>query len=426
MMVPINPDEMEGLLVALQQPGALLEACVLAVCGAVAWLVTRALRGTGADDDSIWFGRRLYDGVLFPVLLLVLAASARVLLTGFAKPAVFKLAIPVLVSLVLVRLTVHVLRASFPDSRLMRTIERSFSWAVWLAAVLWVTGVLPLMLDAMEGVSWTMGGHPITLRRFVEGLVMAGLVMVLALWVSAGVEKKLLRGTGSDLSIQKMAANLVRMLLLFVGLLLALSAVGIDLTALSVFGGAIGVGLGFGLQKIAANYISGFVILAERSLRIGDMVRIDNFDGRITDIRTRYTLIRALNGREAIVPNELLITQRVENSSLADLSVLVTTNVQVAYGTDVRVLKPQLEAAVAQVTRVLADPAPSVHLLAFGDNGMDLAVNFWITDPENGQGNVRSEVNFAVLQVLNEQGIEIPFPQRVVHTVPASVPAPAP
>jgi small-conductance mechanosensitive channel len=279
------------------------------------------------------------------------------------------------------------------------------------------------MLDAMEGVSWTMGDHPITLRRFVEGLVSAGLVMVLALWVSAGVEKKLLRGTGSDLSIQKMASNLVRMLLLFVGLLLALGALGIDLTALSVFGGAIGVGLGFGLQKIAANYISGFVILAERSLRIGDMVRIDNFDGRITDIRTRYTLIRALNGREAIVPNELLITQRVENSSLADLSVLVTTNVQVAYGTDVRALKPQLEAAVAQVTRVLADPPPAVHLQAFADNGMDLAVNFWITDPENGQGNVRSEVNFAVLQVLNDQGIEIPYPQRVVHTVPTSTTA---
>jgi small-conductance mechanosensitive channel len=419
MIVPINPDEMEGLLVSLQQPGALLEACVLALCGVVAWLITRAFRGAGTDDGSIWFGRRLYDGVLFPVLLLVLAASARLLLSGFAKPAVFKLAIPVLVSLVLVRLTVHVLRASFPDSRLMRTIERSFSWAVWLAAVLWVTGVLPLMLEAMEGISWTMGDHPITLRRFVEGLVTAGLVMVLALWVSAAVEKKLLRGTGSDLSLQKMASNLVRMLLLFVGLLLALSSVGIDLTALSVFGGAIGVGLGFGLQKIAANYISGFVILAERSLRIGDMVRIDNFDGRITDIRTRYTLIRALNGREAIVPNELLITQRVENSSLAELSVLVTTNVQVAYGTDVRALKPQLEAAVAKVTRVLADPPPSVHLLAFGDNGMDLAVNFWITDPENGQGNVRSEVNFAVLKVLNEQGIEIPYPQRVLHTLPA-------
>ena len=128
----------------------------------------------------------------------------------------------------------------------------------------------------------------------------------------------------------------MRALLLFVGLLFALSAVGIDLTALSVLGGAIGVGLGFGLQKIAANYISGFVILAERSLRIGDMVKVDGFEGRITDIRTRYTVIRSLSGREAIVPNETLITQRVENSSLADPRVLVTTGVQVAYGTDVR------------------------------------------------------------------------------------------
>jgi small-conductance mechanosensitive channel len=216
-----------------------------------------------------------------------------------------------------------------------------------------------------------------------------------------------------------MAANLVRALLLFVGLLLALSAVGIDLTALSVLGGAIGVGLGFGLQKIAANYISGFVILAERSLRIGDMVRVDNFDGRITDIRTRYTLIRALNGREAIVPNELLITQRVENSSLAELSVMVTTQVQVAYGTDVPALKVLLEAAVAKVNRVLADPPPVVHLQAFAADGMDLAVNFWITDPENGQAGVKSGVNLAVLRVLNEHHIEIPFPQRVVHTAPA-------
>ena len=136
----------------------------------------------------------------------------------------------------------------------------------------------------------------------------------------------------------------MRALLLFFGLLFALSAVGIDLTALSVLGGAIGVGLGFGLQKIAANYISGFVILAERSLRIGDMVKVDGFEGRITDIRTRYTVIRSLNGREAIVPNETLITTRVENSSLADPRVLVTSAVQVAYGTDVRRLQPLLAA----------------------------------------------------------------------------------
>ena len=160
-----------------------------------------------------------------------------------------------------------------------------------------------------------------------------------------------------------------------------------------MLGGAIGVGLGFGLQKIAANYISGFVILAERSLRIGDMVKVDNFEGRITDIRTRYTVIRSLGGREAIVPNETLITTRVENASLADPRVLVTSAVQVAYGTDVRALQPKLEEAIRAVARVIADPAPSVQLAAFSADGMDLLVNFWIRDPENGQGNVKSEVN---------------------------------
>ncbi|MEP7301694.1 MAG: mechanosensitive ion channel domain-containing protein, partial [Caldimonas sp.] len=171
--------------------------------------------------------------------------------------------------------------------------------------------------------------------------------------------------------------------------------------------------------KIAANYISGFVILAERSIRIGDMVKVDGFEGRITDIRTRYTVIRSLGGREAIVPNETLITSRVENSSLADPRVLVQTAVQVAYGSDVRALQPKLEAAIAAVPRVIAEPGPSVQLAAFSADGMDLSINFWIRDSENGQGNVRSEVNLAVLDLLGAEGIEIPFPQRVVHVVPA-------
>jgi len=186
---------------------------------------------------------------------------------------------------------------------------------------------------------------------------------------------------------------------------------------LSVLGGALGVGLGFGLQKIAANYVSGFVILAERSLRIGDMVKVDNFEGRITDIRTRYTVIRSLGGRESIVPNELLITQRVENASLADPRVLITSTVQVAYGTNVRALQPKLEAAMKRVNRVIEDPAPAVQLNGFGADGMDLALQFWISDPENGQGAVKSEVNLAVLDVLNAEGVEIPYPQRVMHMV---------
>jgi small-conductance mechanosensitive channel len=414
----LNASELNDLLGSLTRLSALEEVGFLAACFVLAWGVVRLLRGAQAPAGSIWFGRRIVDGVLFPVLALAFAYSAKLATAGMLQPAVFKLAIPILMSLVVIRLSVRVLSATFPESGWMRAIEKTISWVAWFAVILWITGALPLVLDAMDEVAWKVGSARITLRNVVEGTVTAGLVMVLSLWVSAGIEKKLLHGSGDDLSVRKIAANLVRVGLLFVGLLLALSAVGIDLTALSVLGGAVGVGLGFGLQKITANYISGFVILAERSLRIGDMVKVDNFDGRITDIRTRYTVIRALNGREAIVPNEMLITQRVENSSLADPKVSLNTTVQVAYGTDVRALQPKIEAAAAKVPRVLADPAPNCQLANFAADGMDLTLGFWIVDPENGQSNVRSDVNLALLDVLNGEGVQIPFPQRVLHQLP--------
>jgi len=413
----LDAHQLNELLRALVRPAALAEAGVIAACLLTAWLIVRILRGRQMHVASVWFGDRIFDGVLFPVLALGLAFGARIALEGFLQPALFRLAIPILVSLVLIRLSVRVLGATFPNTPWVRSVERSISWLAWIAVILWVTGIFPLMLDAMDDVRWKVGATPITLRNVVEGTLTAGVVLVLALWVSAAIERKLLGKPGADLSIRKMAANIVRALLLFVGLLLALSAVGIDLTALSVLGGAIGVGLGFGLQKIAANYISGFVILAERSLRIGDMVKVDNFEGRITDIRTRYTIIRSLAGRESIVPNETLITQRVENSSLADPRVAITTTVQIAYGTDVRALQPILVAALRGIPRVLDDPAPNVQLSSFAADGMELTVSFWIRDAENGQGNVKSDVNLAILGVLNARGIEIPYPQRVVHAV---------
>src|SRR5437763_3172682 len=355
-------------------------------------------------------------------------ARWRSLLPRLGVPdAVFKLAIPVLVSLVVIRFTVRVLGAAFPSSSAIRAIERTVSWLAWIGVVLWITGVLPMVMEELDAVRWSFGATRISLRNVVEGTLSAIVVLVLALWLSAAIEANLIKGaTATNLSLRKIAASAVRALLLFIGLLFALSAAGIDLTALSVLGGAVGVGLGFGLQKIAANYISGFVILAGRSLRIGDTVKVDNFEGRITDIRTRYTIIRSLGGREAIVPNETLITNRVENSSLADPRVLVQTTVQIAYGSNVRALQPKLEAAIGRVTRVIADPAPSAQLAAFSSDGMDLAINFWIRDPENGQGNVKSEVNLAVLDVLGQEGIEIPFPQRVVHALVSKEPSAAP
>ena len=414
----LNADELFDLLTSLLQASALTEALVLVGCLVLAWGVVRLVRGAAVPTDSIWFGQRIVDGVLFPVLALALAFGAKLALAGVVKSAVFKLAVPMLLSLAIIRLSVRVLSAAFPNTAWVRTIERSISWLAWLAVVLWVTGALPLLLDAMDEVHWKIGASHLSLRDIFEGTITAGVVLMLALWASAAIEKRLLHGTGNTLSVRKMVAKIVRTLLLFIGLMIALSAVGIDLTALSVLGGAIGVGLGFGLQKIAANYISGFVVLAERSLRIGDMVKVDGFEGRVTDIRTRYTVIRALNGRESIVPNEMLITQRVENVSLADTRILVNSAVQVAYGTDVRALQAKLEMVIGLVPRVLAEPAPAVQVAEFAADGINLSILFWVDDPENGQGNVRSDVNLAVLDLLNAEGVEIPFPQRVMHERP--------
>ena len=411
----LTADELGRLVGDLIKPTALIELAVIAGCLALAWALVRVMRGPLPTPGSTWFGDNIIDGALFPALALLLALLARWVLKSIVPMAVFKLAVPILISLAVIRLTVRVLQLSFPNSNLVRVFERSVSWLAWIAVVLWITGLLPLILNELDDIKWKIGATQISVRNIIEGTVSGVLVLMLALWVSALLEARLLQGASDNIGVRKMAANALRAVLLFVGLMFALSAAGIDLTALGVLGGALGVGIGFGLQKLAANYISGFVILAERSMRIGDLVKVDGFEGRITDITTRYTVIRALNGRESIVPNEMMITQRVENSSLADPKVLMTTAVQVAYGTDLEALMPLLSQAVAAVPRVLADTEPAVQLSSFGADGLDLTIAFWIADPQNGQGNVRSAVNLALLRALNAAGVDIPFPQRVVH-----------
>jgi small-conductance mechanosensitive channel len=234
--------------------------------------------------------------------------------------------------------------------------------------------------------------------------------------VTSAIEARLLKSaTGSELSLRKAVSNAVTSLLMFVALLLSLSAVGIDLTALSVLGGAVGVGIGFGLQKLAANYVSGFVILAERSMRIGDTVKVDGFEGRISDIKARYTLIRSPNGRESIVPNEMLINSRVENLSLADARVLQSTAVSVAYGSDVERVMQLLIQACTQDERVLKDPATFVSLSQFGADGLDFVVHYWVDESNTGLLTLKSDINLGILKLLTAHGIEIPYPQRVIH-----------
>ena len=424
---------------AFLSPTVLVELAVLAVCVGLAWglvaLLQRGLRR--GDPRSILFGVRIVDGALFPLVLLSLAYIARTLLHHWVALAAFKIAIPVLVALVVIRIGVKVLQVAYPDAAWVRPIERSISWMAWLGMVLWVTGLLPLVLDELDQIHWKVGGATLSVRTIIEGAVTAAAVLLIALWISAAIESRLLRSaTGAELSLRKAVSNAVRALLVFVGLLVALSSVGIDLTALSVLGGAVGVGIGFGLQKLAANYVSGFVILAERSMRIGDNVKLDTFEGRITQINARYTVIRSPSGRESIVPNELLITQRVENLSLSDPRVWMSTVVSVAYESDVDQVAQLLTNAALVSPRVLRDPAPSAALSAFGADGLEFTVGFWIADPENGSLGLRSDINRAILSALRAHQIEIPYPQRVMHVQvdgavpavmsPGGTPAPAP
>ena len=417
--VPAPLDSLDAWLRAVTQTNALIELASLVACALLAWLAVRLLSRMqpAQNESSILFGRRIVDGVLFPLLLLILAYVAQTLLVQLFPLALFRLAIPVLLALAAIRLSVKVLQVAFKNAPVVRALERTFSWLAWALMVLWVSGLLPIILDELDDIKWKVGGSLLSVRALLQGALTAGVVLLITLWISAAIESRLLRSaTGGELSLRKAVSNATRATLMFVGLLLALSSVGIDLTALSVLGGAIGVGVGFGLQKLASNYVSGFVMLAERSVRIGDNVRVDNFEGRITDINARYTVVRAPSGRESIVPNEMFIINRIENLSLTDTRVLQSTVVSVGYDSDeALVMRLLTEAALAQ-ERVLPEPAPGVNLTNFGADGLEFTLNYWICDPENGQQNVRSKINLAILKALRAHHIDIPYPQRVIHT----------
>lgn len=410
----------KALLADLSREGFAFEALSLLGCLAAAWGVVWLLRRSFHQDqeqgaNSVLFGRRGIDGILFPLISLAAVYVLRV--TVFAAPefALFRVATLMLCALAAIRLIARVVALAYPESTAGRLLEQFFSWFVWLGIVLWLAGVLPIVTRELEAITFGLGKSKVSLLGLFEGIGAALLVIVLSLWVSAVIERRLLFDAVADLSLRKVATNAIRVLLLIVGLLFALSALGVDLTALSVLGGALGVGLGFGLQKLASNYVSGFVILLERSLRIGDNVKVDGFEGTVTDIKTRYTMIRSVNGREAIVPNEKVITERVENLSLSDPKVLVITNITVGYDSDVAQVQKILCDSAASSDRALKDPEPVAHLAQFAPDGLEFSLCFWISDPENGQLNVKSEVHIAILAALRQAKIDIPVPQRVVR-----------
>jgi small-conductance mechanosensitive channel len=326
--------------------------------------------------------------------------------------------------LVLIRALIYALRYVFKPSDRLKTWERFVAWSIWIGFALHVTGLLPRIHYALGALSFEAGDHRFSLLLLFQAATTIIIAVIAALWVAQFVESRLMSVPHMDLSLRLALSKATRTILLVLAVLVALPAVGIDLTVLSVFGGALGVGLGFGLQKIASNYVSGFIILLDRSVRIGDMITVDTRYGQVAEINTRYTLLKGLDGTETIVPNEQLITNSVVNHSLTKPDVRVGVPIQVAYDTDLDQAKQILLEVADGHMRVAKDnaaEAPKVLLQDFGDNGINLELAFWIRDAEEGQLNLRSELNWEIWRRFKVAGIEIPYPQRDVRIKMGSI-----
>ena len=410
-----------GLLLAdlwddLQQPDVMWQVGVLACCLAVAWLFAYAVRGRKvAEGAPAWeLGRRGLKRLAFPMMALVLVLVARRAMVPVHHVNLLSLAVPLLLSLAVIRVVFFVLRLSL-HGQWLATFERSFAAFAWTVVALYISGLLPDLIDLLEGVSFTVGRQQLNLWLVLQGVATVLATLLLALWASGTIEARLMAAPGLDSNLRIVLARIAKAALILVAVLIALPVVGIDLTTLSVFGGALGVGLGFGLQKIAANYISGFIILLDRSIRIGDLISVGSDRGQVTRITTRYTVLKGQTGIEAIVPNEVLVGSVVQNESYTDTRVRVALPVQVAYGTDLeRAMALMVEAARAQ-PRVLADPPAKTFVLAFADSGIDLELGLWVADPHEGTQQLRSDINLAIWRAFQAEKIEIPFPQREVR-----------
>lgn len=251
----------------------------------------------------------------------------------------------------------------------------------------------------------------------LSGIFWVAVIMFGAMWVSRTLDRRVMMLSHLDMSLRIVISKLARTLLMVGAVLIALPIVGIDLTVLSVFGGALGVGLGFGLQKIASNYVSGFIILLDRSVQVGDRVTIGDRTGNITQITARYVVIRSADGTEALIPNENFIANTVVNQSYSDKAIWQSASVGVAYGTDLELALKVLIEAANSVPRILKDPAPAAFVVDFLDSSINLTVGYWIGDPENGLLGPKSALNLAIWRGFEQHGIQIPFPQREVRMV---------
>ena len=392
------------------------------VCYTLAWLLSRLLRKIfsklDATSASIKLGVQSFSRVILPTLFLLFLFVAKAILGKWQHTNLLHLLLPIVASFALIRLVFYVVRQTFAREgsigHFLAFFEKLFAGLVMLGVVLYFSGLWQELYLSLDETIISFGRNKISILDILQTVASVTITVIVAMWASAALEARLMLLPQLNSSLKVVFSRLGRAILILLAILLSLGMVGIDLTVLSVFGGALGVGLGLGLQKITSSYISGFIILLDGSISIGDMISVDKFNGSVTDIKTRYTVLKGLDGGESIIPNEMLVSNPVQNYSFTDRSVVITTDLTVAYKTDLEALLPLLVQATASVERVSKENEPSAYLIKFGADGLDLRVGFWIADPENGRTNILSEVNRAIWRTLQSHEIELPYPQRVI------------
>jgi small-conductance mechanosensitive channel len=312
-----------------------------------------------------------------------------------------------------IRLITSVIRNAF--------IVRLVSLAAWLVAALSIINQLDPVIDALDSVSVVLGGLRLTPLLVIN----FGLLLIIALWLtnvaSNFAESRINQSKDLTPSIQVLLIKMIRLGLMIVAVAITMSAVGINLSALAIFSGAAGVGIGFGLQKIVANFISGIILLADKSVKPGDLVTIGDSSGRISAMKTRYISVAAGDGREFLIPNEDLVTQKVTNWTYTDKNTLVKVNFGTNYEADPRLVCKFAIGIAAAAPRALKDKPPNCILTEFAEAGMKFSLTFWIADPD-GMDNVKSDVMLALWETFKREGIRVPYPVREIRVRGGALP----
>jgi small-conductance mechanosensitive channel len=352
----------------------------------------------------------------FPVssLLAVLVGQLAFRLFGYEAPLLDILA-KLLVALAIVRLIVYALRVGIAPGPGLKAWEKVISTSIWAIVALHLLGWLPAVEASLDQLAIGSDEHRVSLLMAGKFVVLSALYLLLALWLSGVIEQWLKSSPHINISLRVGIGKISKVALLTVAIILALTEAGVNLASLTVFGGALGVGIGFGLQKIVSNFISGFILLGDRSIRPGDVISVGTNYGWVKELRARYIVVRNRDGVETLIPNENLVTTDVINWSYSDRRVRVRIPVQISYDDDPEQAMAIMEQAATANKRALKSPEPAVRLMEFADSGIALELRVWMTDPEEGVGNVRSDINLAIWHGFKKAGITIPYPQRDVH-----------